>query len=86
MIRLYIITTKESIMKSIIKSNNHNSYSGLLNSNYQNIVNFNFKVKKSNSIFGLKQRLKSDQFKTCCSIDTGLKLVVFFTGIIIALS
>lgn len=71
-------------MESIIKSNNHTSYTGLLNSNYQAIVKENFRNVKSNSVFSLKQRLKSEQFQNCCTVGTGLKLLVFFVGIIIA--
>lgn len=73
-------------MESIIKLNNHNTYTGLLNSNYKSIVKYNFKNLKNNSIFGLKQRLKSEQLQTCCSVATSIKLLVFFTVIIIAIN
>ncbi|WP_340171044.1 hypothetical protein [Lacinutrix sp.] len=71
-------------MQSIIKSKQHITYTGFLNSNYKSIVNENFKSLKNNSIFSLKQGLKREQFKNCCFVETGLKLVLFFTGIIIA--
>lgn len=73
-------------MKPIIKVNSHFSYSGLLNSNYQKIVNCNFKNKKSNTLFGLKQRLKAQQLKTCSGIETALKISLFLIGFIIALN
>jgi len=38
MICRHNITRKNSVMKSIIKSNIHTSYTGFLNSNYQSIV------------------------------------------------
>ncbi|MBQ0785907.1 MAG: hypothetical protein KBT69_00290, partial [Oceanihabitans sp.] len=47
---------------------------GFLNSNYQQIVNSNFRKVSSNSIFGIRQQLKSRQFNTCCSIETVLKV------------
>lgn len=60
-------------------------YSGLLNSDYKNIVKTNFKSFKSASLFNVKQRVKSGQFQTCCSVETGLKVFIFFVGTIITL-
>ncbi|MEY8847843.1 hypothetical protein AB9K26_03455 [Psychroserpens sp. XS_ASV72] len=50
---------------------------GLLNSNYKSIAKCNLKHSKSNSIFGIKQRLKSKQYNYTSSIDTLLKVSVF---------
>ncbi len=50
---------------------------GLLNSNYKSIVRCNFSHIKSNSIFGIKQRLRSRQYQFTSSIGTILKLSVF---------
>ncbi len=59
---------------------------GFLNSNYQQIVNNNFSKVSSNSIFGIRQRLKSRQFNTCCSIETVLKVSLFFIAFLIAVA
>jgi len=59
---------------------------GFLNSNYQQIVNSNFRKVSSNSIFGIRQRLKSRQFNTCCSIETVLKVSLFFIAFLIAIA
>ena len=37
---------------------------GILNSNYKQIVNQNLKSASPNTVFGIKQRLKSLQFQT----------------------
>ena len=58
---------------------------GFLNSNYQKIVNSNFSKVNSNSIFGIRQRLKSRQFNTCCSVETILKVALFFVAFLIAI-
>ncbi|WP_055445113.1 hypothetical protein [Lacinutrix himadriensis] len=57
---------------------------GFLNSNYQQIVNSNFSKVSSNSIFGIRQQLKSRQFNTYCSIETVLKVSLFFVAFLIA--
>ena len=56
---------------------------GLLNSNYKNIVRCNFRSNNSNSIFGIKQRVKSRQYQSTSSIDTILKLSVFLIALAI---
>ncbi|MDO6595295.1 hypothetical protein Q4512_00120 [Oceanihabitans sp. 2_MG-2023] len=57
---------------------------GFLNSNYQKIVKSNFERANANSIFGIKQRLKSRQFNTTCSIETVLKVSLFFVAFLMA--
>lgn len=52
---------------------------GLLNSNYKSVVKCNLKHADSNSIFGIKQRIKSRQYRFTSSIDTLLKVSVFVT-------
>ncbi|MEM6515917.1 MAG: hypothetical protein AAF688_07015 [Bacteroidota bacterium] len=50
---------------------------GILNSNYKAIVRNNFNKAESNSIFGIRQAIKSRQYQFTPSIDTILKLSVF---------
>ena len=50
---------------------------GLLNSNYKNIVNKNFKNTTSQSLFGMRQRLKRCQYQFTSSIETVLKVSTF---------
>jgi hypothetical protein len=50
---------------------------GLLNSNYQCIAKSNLENIEANSIFGIKQRIKSYQYRTTSSIETLLKAGVF---------
>nr|WP_321222095.1 hypothetical protein [uncultured Psychroserpens sp.] len=52
---------------------------GLLNSNYKSIVKCNLNNTNSQSIFGIKQRVKSRQYQITSSIDTLLKLSIFAT-------
>jgi len=50
---------------------------GILNSNYKNIAKSNFNNVQSNSIFGIRQAIKSRQYQFTPSVDTILKLSVF---------
>lgn len=50
---------------------------GILNSNYKKVVKCNFTNLNSNSIFGIKQRVKSRQYQFTSSIETLLKVSVF---------
>ena len=50
---------------------------GLLNSTYKSVVKCNMKHSKSNSIFGIKQRVKSRQYQFTPSISTLLRVSVF---------
>ncbi|NRA92000.1 MAG: hypothetical protein HRU26_04840 [Psychroserpens sp.] len=50
---------------------------GLLNSNYKNVVRCNLHNSNSNSIFGIKQRLKGRQYHFSSSIATLVKVSVF---------
>ncbi len=50
---------------------------GLLNSNYKSVVKCNMKHSNSNSIFGIKQRVKSRQYHFTSSVATLLKVSVF---------
>lgn len=52
-------------------------YEGILNSNYKRIAKANFFHAKPGSIFGTKQRIKSNLYNYSSSIDTILKLSVF---------
>lgn len=50
---------------------------GLLTSNYKSVAASNFKNFRSQSIFGIRQGIKSRQIRYTSSIDTILKLSVF---------
>ncbi|WP_323786876.1 hypothetical protein [Psychroserpens sp.] len=50
---------------------------GILNSNYKKVVKCNLNNRKSTSIFGIKQRVKSRQYQFTSSIETLLKVSVF---------
>lgn len=50
---------------------------GILNSNYKNIVKRRFNTSKVNSIFSIKQRVKSRQHKFISSTGTMLKVGLF---------
>jgi hypothetical protein len=56
---------------------------GLLNSNYKNLVKNNFKNTTSNSLFSIKQRLRSRQYQFTSSIGTALKVSLFFIAILL---
>ena len=57
---------------------------GILNSNYKQIVNQNLKSASPNTVFGIKQRVKSLQFQTTSTAsETLLKLSVFTVAILI---
>lgn len=59
---------------------------GLLNSNYKRIVSSNYKTTNTNTLFAIKQRVKSRQFQFTSSIDTILKLTVFTVAIVLMFS
>lgn len=50
---------------------------GLLNSNYQKVAKQNLNNTSSQSIFGIRQRIKSRQYQTELSIEAILKVSVF---------
>lgn len=58
---------------------------GFLTSQYKKGVKSNFFSSKKTSLFGIKQRLKSKNYSTCCSVGTVLKVSVFVIGTLIAL-
>lgn len=55
---------------------------GILNSNYKSIVNKSLKNSTSQSIFGIRQRLKRGQYRFTSSIETVLKVLTFVILII----
>lgn len=55
----------------------HNKPMGLLTSNYKAIAKQNLKASNANSIFGIKQRVKSSQYQTNCHAEAILKLSIF---------
>ena len=50
---------------------------GLLNSSYKQVAKQNFKTNSSQSIFGIRQRIKNRRFQLTPKIDVILKLSVF---------
>lgn len=50
---------------------------GLLNSNYKSVVKQNLKNASSQSLFGIRQRLKSGQFLFTSNIATALRVSAF---------
>ena len=50
---------------------------GLLNSNYQRIAKENLEDIEADSIFGIKQRIKSYHYNNTSSIEGFLKVTVF---------
>lgn len=59
---------------------------GLLTSNYKEEIHNNFFHSNPNSVFGIKQRIKSNQYQYLPSIEVILKLSVFAIAIIATLS
>ena len=55
---------------------------GLLNSNFKSIAKHNLSNPNSQSIFGIRQRIKSSQYQFTSSIATVLKVSVFATIIL----
>ncbi|WP_034041336.1 hypothetical protein [Wocania ichthyoenteri] len=50
---------------------------GLLNSNYKKLVKKNLNYTTSQSLFGMRQRLKTCQYQFTSSIETILKVAAF---------
>ena len=75
-------TTSQSLSKRRIIEK-ESQPEGILNSNYKQIVNQNLKSASPNTVFGIKQRVKSLQFQTTSSAtETLLKLSVFTVAIL----
>ena len=53
---------------------------GLLNSNYKNIVKENYVYIEQDTVFGIRQRIKSFQYANTTSISIILKISVFILG------
>ncbi|WP_452219527.1 hypothetical protein [Lacinutrix salivirga] len=58
---------------------------GFLTSQYKEEVKHNFFNAKKTSLFGIKQRIKSKSYATCCSMSTLLKVTLFVILTLIAL-
>jgi hypothetical protein len=50
---------------------------GLLNSNYQNVVESTLRINSSTSIFGIRQQMKVKRFQMVSNAETLLKLSIF---------
>lgn len=55
---------------------------GILNSNYKKLIRKNLNNRASQSLFGIKQRLKSRQYRFTSGAETLLKVSAFTTIII----
>jgi hypothetical protein len=62
---------KHKVVEEFIRSE------GLLNSNYQRIAKENLEDIEADSIFGIKQRIKSYYYSNTSSIEGFLKVSVF---------
>ncbi|MBC3845139.1 hypothetical protein H8K90_01995 [Winogradskyella echinorum] len=60
----------------------HFTNNGLLNSNYKSVVKHNYSKSTTKSVFGIRQRLKSSQFKMVDHTAAILKLSVFAIALI----
>ncbi|WP_299099088.1 hypothetical protein [uncultured Winogradskyella sp.] len=72
---LVLNTTLESVPEPIAVSNF--TANGLLNSRYKSIVKENYRKSTKKSIFGIRQRIKSSQFRMVNHTGAILKLTVF---------
>lgn len=72
---LVLNTSLESVPEPIAVS--HFTSKGLLTSNYKSIVKENYRKSTKKSIFGMRQRIKSSQFKMVDHTGAILKLTVF---------
>ncbi|WP_166966093.1 hypothetical protein [Yeosuana marina] len=50
---------------------------GILNSNYQIIAKSNLENIEANSVFGIRQQVKSYHYRTTSGVETLLKVAVF---------
>lgn len=60
-----------------------NKPSGFLTSEYKNVVKTSYNTKKTASIFGIKQRIKSRSYATSRVAETSLKLSFFLVAILL---
>jgi len=76
-------TTSQSLSKRRIIEK-ETQPDGILNSSYKQIVNQNLKSASPNTVFGIKQRVKSLQFQTTSTaVETLLKLSIFTVAILL---
>lgn len=61
----------------------HFTNNGLLNSNYKSVVKHNFSASAPQSIFGIRQRIKSSQLHMVNHTAVILKLSVFAIALIV---
>lgn len=76
---MQLVITKQHIKREF-QSKSVEKYikpEGLLNSNYQCIAKSNLENVEANSVFGVKQRVKSYHYRTTSGMETLLKVVVF---------
>ena len=83
---LVLSTTELESLPEPVGFSLHLKPEGILNSNYKSIVNESLKNPTSQSIFGIRQRLKSSQYRFTSSIETVLKVSTFATIIMVIFS
>lgn len=81
---LIITNTKSQSLSKPRTFEKESQPQGLLTSSYKQIVNQNLKSAAPNTVFGIKQRVRSLQFQTTSTAaETLLKLSVFTVAILI---
>ncbi|MFI1745550.1 hypothetical protein [Thalassobellus sediminis] len=76
---LVLTSTDLETLPEPIGFSQHTKPEGILNSNYKSIVKENLNNPTSQSIFGIRQRLKSSQYRFTSSTETVLKVSTFVT-------
>jgi hypothetical protein len=59
----------------------HRKPIGLLNSNYQNVVNTTLGNRSLDTLYGIRQRIKVKQYVTPSMVGAILKLTIFMTAL-----
>ncbi|RIA08752.1 hypothetical protein OE09_0575 [Flavobacteriaceae bacterium MAR_2010_72] len=59
----------------------HRKPIGLLNSNYQNVVNSTLESRSLDTLYGMRQRIKVRQYVTPSMAGAVLKLAIFMTAL-----
>jgi len=62
----------------------HNLPSGILSSRYKSVVKYNFNTLTKQSLFSIKQRIKSKQYNTNCAVSASLKISLFVLVLLMA--
>jgi len=79
---LVLTTTNLESLSEPIGFSQQTKSEGILNSNYKSIVNDSFENPTPQSVFSIRQRLKTSEYRFSSSIETVLKVSTFATIII----